>query len=98
MVRRCIGATLPKGLLAFNAAKLSADQMGEIEHLLNASFEQVEKREYGITDSSVPKALSLLTASIWRIVPGLARKKGSPAWLFICRNRRGSLSRAADSQ
>ena len=89
VVRRCVGATLPKGLLAFNAANLDQAQMNEIERLLNAGFERVEKRSYAITDSSVPKALSLITATIWRMVPGLALRKDSPAWLFICRNRRG---------
>ena len=89
VIRRCTWATAAKGVLILNAASLSPQQFAEIEALLRNGFETVEVRHYGLTSNSVPKVLSLLLAGLWRVLPSLAKRNDSPAWLFICCNRKG---------
>lgn len=89
VVRRCVQATSPMGMILINATRLSQQQFAESEAIMRNNFETVEIRQYGLSKTSMPKALSLLVACFGLIWPDIAKKSDSPAWLFICRTRKG---------
>lgn len=88
VVRRCVDATAPAGMLLFNAANLSLQQYDAIEAMLKSGFDSLEIRPYAITSVSVSKPVSLAMAAVWRMFPSLMSRGDGPAWLFICRNRK----------